>query len=132
MSVDWILNFDYFRGNSVKVTRMLPLDLAPYGPAWAGWSLRPWGRARDARLTAPDSTSYTSGEIIECCALPADVDFLRLRVRELEAGGLDARQRVAVIAAIQVLEAVLLGCSSSSVREGLGRPVPFIEGLRTL
>lgn len=72
-----------------------------------GWKLGPWGRAREARLTAPDGTNFTPGDILECHTLPANVDFLRLRVRELERNGLDHQQRVAVIAAIQALEQVI-------------------------
>lgn len=91
-----------------KNERMPPLDLRRYGSGWTGWKLNPYGRARDSRLVGPDGTSFTPGEILECCALPADVDFLRLRVRELEGNGLDHRQRVAVLAAVQALEQVLI------------------------
>ena len=88
-------------------TRMPPLDLAVYGSSWRGWRIAPWGKARTARLTAPDGTNFEPGEILELRALAPNVDFLRLRVRELEALGLNHRQRVAVLAAIQALEQIL-------------------------
>ena len=61
------------------------LDLSGGGPSWAGWGFSPYGRAREFRLIDPDGTTYTAGDITEARGLLLDVDFLRGRVRELEA-----------------------------------------------
>lgn len=61
------------------------LDLSGGGPSWTGWSFAPYGKAREFRLIDPDGTNYTAAEISEGRALALDVDFLRGRVRELEA-----------------------------------------------
>lgn len=63
---------------------MVGLDLAAGGPTWAGWRLGPYGRARDWRLLAPDGQHYQASELQDLHALQLDVDWLRMRVRELE------------------------------------------------
>jgi hypothetical protein len=64
---------------------MHPIHLDTGGPAWAGWTFGRYGRARDWRLFAPDGTHYQAAELAELRALVLDVDYLRMRVRELEA-----------------------------------------------
>jgi len=93
----------------MKTTRKPPLDLAAYDPAWRGWRLSSYGHARVARLIAPDGTTFEPWELLALAGTGADLDYLRQRVRELEGNGLEPRQRVAVLAAIQALEGVLNG-----------------------
>gem|GEM_PF-5182562 len=93
----------------MKTTRKQPLDLAAYDPAWRGWKLSSYGRSSISRLIAPDGTTFQPWEILALAGTGADLDYLRQRVRELEGDGLEPRQRVAVLAAIQALEGVLNG-----------------------
>lgn len=58
------------------------IDLAIGG--WTGWTFGPWGRAREWRLHAPTGESYSAAEVADVRRLQLDIDYLRLRVRELE------------------------------------------------
>lgn len=88
------------------MAKRVPLDLIAYG--WRGWRLAPYGRARCFRLISPSGEAYTPGEVADVRALQLDVDWLRWRVRELEAATAGARLSVAdaetVAAALAVLE----------------------------
>ena len=64
-----------------------PIDLERLG--WPGWTLGPYGRARDWRLFAPDGSHYTAGEITGLRGMALDVDYLRGRVHEMQ-GQIDA------------------------------------------
>lgn len=88
-------------------TRMPPLDLAVYGPDWRGWKISPYGRSSSARLIAPGGTTFCPSEILCSIEDGATIDFLRQRVKEIEGNGLEPRQRIAMLAAIQALEQVL-------------------------
>lgn len=50
---------------------------------WAGWTLGPYGKAREWRLFAPDGTHYTAQEVSGLRGMVLDLDFLRGQVREL-------------------------------------------------
>ncbi len=69
-----------------------PIRLDAGGATWTGWTLAPWGRAREWRLTDPAGTTYTPGEVRSTPALLLDVDWLRgevrRREREVELAGL--------------------------------------------
>lgn len=88
--------------------RYRPVALDRGGATWAGWTFAPYGRATDWRLIAPDGTHYTAGDLAELKALQLDVDYLRLRVRELETTAQGVRlspgEASAVSAALSVLE----------------------------
>lgn len=64
---------------------MAPIKLDIGGAAWSGWTFGPYGRARDWRLTAPSGETFTAGDLLDARPLALDVDYLRSRVRELEA-----------------------------------------------
>ncbi len=67
----------------MKKNGPLPLDCG--GDSWQGWTFCRYGRAREWRLISPAGTTYTAGELDALPGLLADVDYLRGRVRELEA-----------------------------------------------
>lgn len=60
------------------------MDLSRGGPSWVGWYFARFGRAREWRLHAPDGSSYTAGEIAAIRGNVLEIDYLRLRLRELE------------------------------------------------
>lgn len=103
--------------------RRIPLALCGYG--WAGWRLGPYGKARAWRLYGPDGTGYTAGEIAELRALQLDVDWLRMRVQELEAvaaGGLERGDVEDLRAAAAVLLRLSAGKAYRTVRPGNNAP----------
>ena len=63
---------------------MKPVDLSRGGESWSGWTFGPWGRAKEWRLHAPDGASYDVCEIAELRARALDLDYLQVRVRQLE------------------------------------------------
>lgn len=96
---------------------MAGIDLERGGQTWAGWYLAPFGRAKEWRLHSPDGANFTAAEIQQLRALALDVDYLQLRVRQLEAelGGqalrVTAAQAATLAAAAEIL-AQLLGSSA--------------------
>lgn len=85
-----------------------PYALSAGGESWVGWIFARYGRATDWRLIGPDGTHYTAAEIGALRALQLDVDYLRLRVRQLEGAaagvGLSSVDAATVSAAAAVLE----------------------------
>ncbi len=59
-----------------------PIRLEAGGATWTGWTLSPWGRAREWRLIDPAGTTYTPDEVRSIHALAGDADWLRIQVRE--------------------------------------------------
>ena len=68
---------------------------------------RRMGAQASARLIAPGGTTFCPSEILCSIEDGATIDFLRQRVKEIEGNGLEPRQRIAMLAAIQALEQVL-------------------------
>ena len=64
--------------------RKCALNLSRGGESWSGWTFGPWGRAKEWRLHAPDGASYDACEIAELRARVLDLDYLQVRVRQLE------------------------------------------------
>lgn len=60
-------------------------DMARGGSSWSGWTFGKYGRAKEWRLIAPTGETFSPGEVVELRELRLDVDYLRMRVRELEA-----------------------------------------------
>lgn len=83
------------------------ITLATGGPSWTGWTFGPWGRAREWFLLAPDGSRYSAGEICELAGLMLDVDWLRHRVRELEAQAVGVRMTMEEAAALRAAAAIL-------------------------
>ena len=65
------------------------IDLTPAGPEWAGWRLRRWGRSRACTLEAPDGQRFSPPEILSLRELMLDVDYLRMRIKDMESIELD-------------------------------------------
>lgn len=84
------------------------ITLATGGPSWSGWTFGPWGRAREWFLLAPDGTRYSAHEIRELTGLMLDVDWLRHRVRELEAQAVGVRITLEEAAALRLAAATIL------------------------
>ena len=89
------------------ITTRCPLNLSGGGESWKDWHFGPWGRAREWFLIAPDSTRYSAGEIHELTALMLDVDWLRHRVRELEAQAVGVRMTIEEAAVLRAAAAIL-------------------------
>ena len=51
---------------------------------WAGWTLGPYGKAREWRLFDPNGTNYTAREVAALRAMALDLDFLKTHTRHLE------------------------------------------------
>lgn len=91
----------------------MTIDLSQGGASWAGWTFGRWGKARDWRLVAPDDSNYTAAEVWELRALLVDLDFYRVRVRELElltqktACYFSDEDAAVVRAAVRILGAIL-------------------------
>lgn len=107
--------------------RYKPIRLDSGGAAWRGWSLSPFGKAKDFRLITPHGETYTAGDLIQLRGLMLDVDFLRGRVHELQ-GKIEAHachfapSDVAVLhAAIAVLGRELPASRSRARRIVTGR-----------
>lgn len=88
-------------------------DLSQF-PGWAGWFFGTYGRAREWRLHAPDGSHYVAAEVAELRYLILDVDYLRARVREVEAEIETARRRFtpAELATIRAAAALLAGVTT--------------------
>ena len=93
-------------------THRKPLRLDSCGSTWTGWIFAPYGRATDFRLISPTGEHFTSGDLSELHALRLDVDYLRLRVRELETAAdvvlLSVQDSAAIAAALLVLDRLSL------------------------
>lgn len=83
------------------------ITLATGGPSWTGWTFGPWGRAREWFLLAPDGSRYSAGEISQLPHLMLDVDWLRHRVRELEAQAVGVRMTFEEAAALRQAAVIL-------------------------
>ena len=103
----------------MKKTITGPLALDRGGASWAGWTFAPWGRAREWFLIAPDSTRYSAGEIHELTALMLDVDWLRHRVRELEAQAVGVRMTIEEAAVLRAAAAILARTAPPAARTRL-------------
>lgn len=85
------------------------IDLSS-APAWAGWHVGPWGRAKEWRLHAPCGSNYTVGEISMLRAIELDLAYLEHRVRTLadfaaaDAMHFGPQDALTLIAAMQVIE----------------------------
>jgi hypothetical protein len=60
------------------------LDLSIGGPSWSGWYLGPWGRAKEWRLFDPAGTFYFSDEIANLHHLTRNLNYLEVKLKELE------------------------------------------------
>lgn len=82
------------------------------GASWEGWHFGPYGRARDWRLIAPDTTVYTPGEIQAYHREALELDYMISRCRQLEAllaakpVGLTPRERHILQQAAAILAAM--------------------------
>lgn len=94
------------------LTRGKPVALDIGGNTWTGWTLGPYGQASDWRLISPHGEHFTSGDLSELRELQLDVDWLRLRVRELEADAakalISSDDAAVIAAALAVLDRLSL------------------------
>ena len=95
------------------------ITLATGGPSWTGWTFGHWGRAREGFLIAPDGTRYSAGEISQIPILMLDVDWLRHRVRELEAQAVGVRMTIEEAAVLRAAAAILARTVPAAARARL-------------
>ena len=85
----------------------MPIKLSIRGTSWTGWTFGPFGRSNQWRLHAPDGTHYTAGEIAEIRPADLNLDFLQVRVRELELELTESRKAAAFYKRQVIFEAML-------------------------
>lgn len=61
------------------------IDLSVGGTSWAGFTLSPWGRAKDCFIFTPDGQRYSAGDVLGIAESQADLCYLEARVRTLTA-----------------------------------------------
>lgn len=85
------------------------MDMGIGGPDWAGWHFGKWGRAKDWRLCDPDGTNYAAGEIAQLRHMEQNLDYLQVKVKEVEAqiAGIQRPLAQGEIEALQVAIALL-------------------------
>lgn len=119
--------------------RKCALDLSRGGESWSGWRFGPWGKAKDWRLHAPDGASYDACEITELRAMALNLDYLQVRVRQLEErerellAKLERRFSASEIATLRAAAAILREASESPIqhdekRRSYGNDYPYPDG----
>lgn len=86
------------------------IDLSIGGPDWCGFQFSRYGKARNWRIILPDGETMQAAELLGHHQLTLSVDYLRVRLQELEAkmGGLSvnftAEESRLLRLALQVLQ----------------------------
>lgn len=100
------------------------LDLSRGGPSWDGWTFGPWGKSKEWWILDPNGTRYCASEIAELRAMALNLDYLQVRVRQLEErerellAKLDRRFSASEVAILRSAAAILREASETPIQQG--------------